>query len=210
MSAARAHPDVFGDFERERLPFRDRTFQTVLCFDALEHVDNPHQLFDECARVAERYLVIALPNNWVGMLWSFVLGHNVTHQAGYGFPPEARAPGDRHKWFFNLEEAERFVTVRAQRAGFRVLEVRHVFERGNAGLVYVGPYPRILGTSVAGVRKHRPGLLLPFLVAKYAVALPLSWLEEIVKRVIWGWGQYRYANLFCRQVWLVLERQSDD
>src|SRR5262249_15375478 len=147
---------------------------------AVEHVDRPHRLFDECTRVAHRLVIIALANKWVGLFWSLLRGHNVSHSAGYGFPASPRDPGDHHKWFFNLEEAERFVRARAARLGHSVVEMAHVFERGQAGLVHAGPYPRIPGVSAAAVRRKRRNMLLPFLIAKYAFARTLSWLEELV------------------------------
>jgi SAM-dependent methyltransferase len=40
---------VIGD--GHRLPFDDATFDAVLCFETLEHVENPPQVLDELARV---------------------------------------------------------------------------------------------------------------------------------------------------------------
>ena len=205
-SYSRAFPDVQADLGAGTLPFHDKSFDTVLCFDTLEHVDNPHHLFDECARVTRKFLVISLPNNWPGFLHSFIRGHNVSHQAGYGLPSEPRAPGDRHKWFFNIEEAERFVRHRGWRANLQVTEIRHVFERGTIGLFYLYPYPTILGISDGVMKQKSRKLLVAFLLIKYGIALPLSWLEEVFKQLVWGWGKYRYVNLFCRQLWVVLEK----
>ena len=38
-------------------------------------------------------------------------------------------------------------------------------------------------------------------------AYPLFYLDEIFKILIWGWGnKFRYLNMFCRQIWVVLEK----
>lgn len=205
ISSARSTPDVKCDFEKVNLPFRDGSFDTVMCCDVMEHVDDPHRLFDECARVAKSYVIISLPNNWPGLLWDLLAGHNRTHRAGYGLPGSPPGPGQRHKWFFNLEEAETFVRDRAKAAGLRLVDGRYTFERGNSAIVYLHPYPRVLDISLDEVRRVVPAAALPFVLFKYLVAVPLSWGEEIVKRILWGGGRYRYLNLFCRQFWAVLE-----
>jgi len=56
------HPEIWGKLERirgivdvwgdgARLPFRDRTFDTVLALEVLEHVGNPDACVEEIARV---------------------------------------------------------------------------------------------------------------------------------------------------------------
>ncbi|MFH1144533.1 MAG: methyltransferase domain-containing protein [Candidatus Eisenbacteria bacterium] len=45
-------PDIELNLEKaERLPFDDDAFDTVLCADVLEHLDNLHAIFDELVRV---------------------------------------------------------------------------------------------------------------------------------------------------------------
>ncbi|PIS11931.1 MAG: hypothetical protein COT73_01310, partial [Bdellovibrio sp. CG10_big_fil_rev_8_21_14_0_10_47_8] len=40
------------------------------------------------------------------------------------------------------------------------------------------------------------------------VALPFWILDELIKHVIWGWGsKFRYLNMFCRQIWIVIEKK---
>ena len=120
VSESRARPHVHADLERSALPFRDGSFDAVLCFDVLEHVDNPYRLFKELTRLARSYVVISLPNNWPGFFWSFVWGHNLTHKAGYGLPKEARNPGERHKWFFNLRKEKISSAVKLSWVGWRL------------------------------------------------------------------------------------------
>lgn len=46
------------------LPFREGAFDHVVCIEGIEHIENPHQLARECARVLKKvgYLVISTPN----------------------------------------------------------------------------------------------------------------------------------------------------
>lgn len=51
---------VRGDLSSP-LPFRDRTFDTTLCLDVLEHLENDVATFQELVRVTRQRLVIAVP-----------------------------------------------------------------------------------------------------------------------------------------------------
>lgn len=44
------------------LNFPDDTFDTVLLFEVLEHVDNPHKVLKEAKRVARKNILITVPN----------------------------------------------------------------------------------------------------------------------------------------------------
>lgn len=98
--------DIQIDLERiDKLPFDDCSFDCVLCLDVLEHLDNLHIVFDELIRVSKKHIIISLPNNWVNARVPIQRGRGkIGH---YGLP--AHPPNDRHKWFFNTEEAFNFV-----------------------------------------------------------------------------------------------------
>jgi hypothetical protein len=125
---------------------------------------------------------------------------------------EAPSPGVRHKWFFNLEEGEAFIRHGAKRTNARIAELRHVFEPGNENLFYLfGVYPRILQLPPGKVRSRGLPVYAAFLLGRYGLAVPFSWVEEVLKRLLWGWGsRYGYLNLFCRQLWVVLEKPGVD
>jgi SAM-dependent methyltransferase len=112
--------DVHQDLARDgRLPFAEQSFDTVVCWDVLEHLDEPHALFDELARVTRAHLLVSLPNTWNAARKQLRRGHGAIEH--YGLPAEP--PADRHRWFFNLSEAEAFLRSRAARAGFEVREL---------------------------------------------------------------------------------------
>jgi SAM-dependent methyltransferase len=235
IADSRCRPDVYLNFEQESLPFENNAFDTVLSFDCIEHCDNIHFVFDEILRVAKKRVIISLPNNWPGFITSILKGSNVTHRMGYGLTSQPYAPGVRHKWWFNLEEAEKFIVERAKLHGYRAIDVRHVYERGD-NLIKFGVYPEIMfitSGKVARFSKMTPEEIKRFgfmgrvlnkslsvfgptgtkflaTTAKIFLGYPFKIIDEVLKRLIWGWGsKYRYANLFCRQVWVVLEKQSD-
>lgn len=118
-------PDLIVDLEKtERLPFGDSSFDCVVCSDVLEHLENIHRVFDELVRVARWALILSLPNNWANARRPLSRGRGSI--GFYGLP--VTRPADRHRWFFNLEEARAFIEAQARRHGLTVAEM-HAMEK---------------------------------------------------------------------------------
>ena len=118
-------PDVRLNLETiDRLPFDDGVFDCVICSDVLEHLDNLHAMFGELVRVARRYVILALPNNWANARKP--LGRGKGSFSKYGLPVEP--PADRHKWFFSLSEAVQFITYQLEKYAL-TLHGWHVTEK---------------------------------------------------------------------------------
>lgn len=100
-------------------PFEEKSFDTVLCLDVLEHLEHIHAAFDECMRIAKEHVIISLPNAYLDF-YSFL--KNGKYKGGpydmkfYGLPLDP--PDDRHRWFFGPEEALNFIIYRANKANF--------------------------------------------------------------------------------------------
>lgn len=72
----------FGDSARFRpgsvykLPFSDKSFDTVLCSEVLEHLDDPNRAVAELRRVARNYVVISVPHEpyfqWLNNVGQFL------------------------------------------------------------------------------------------------------------------------------------------
>lgn len=116
-------PDYQVDLEHELIPFQDHAFDCVLCLDVLEHLDNPHAVFDELCRVSRQYVIVSLPNPWASFQQVLRTGFYAPGRAQkyYGLPVEP--PPDRHKWFFGASEAKRFIAHRAALRGFNVVQM---------------------------------------------------------------------------------------
>jgi SAM-dependent methyltransferase len=113
-------PDVRLDLERcERLPFPDRSHDTVICIEVLEHLDSLHRLFAELVRCAKGHLVVSLPNGWCDARRPVERGRGAIKH--YGLP--VQAPPDRHKWFFSAGEAADFLTGMGQVHGLQVVDL---------------------------------------------------------------------------------------
>jgi SAM-dependent methyltransferase len=95
------------------LPFPDGSFDTALCLDVLEHIDDPSSFLREVSRVAPRQLIVSVPNcELLGYLWD--------HLAA----PWHMLEGD-HKNFFT-----RWSVAALLRQHYADVEVR-----------FYGPYP---------------------------------------------------------------------
>lgn len=106
------NPDIEINLEKaERLPFEDNSFDTVICIDVLEHLDNLHAVFAELIRVSKKYVIISLPNCWRDARCPIERGRGGFGH--YGLPAER--PVDRHKWFFSLEQAKSFIEENAKK-----------------------------------------------------------------------------------------------
>jgi 2-polyprenyl-3-methyl-5-hydroxy-6-metoxy-1,4-benzoquinol methylase len=100
----------------DRLPFDDASWSTVVCLDTLEHLNNLHTVCGELFRIAQEHVIISLPNCWCQARRSLACGAGAVWQYGLTAVP----PPDRHKWFFNTEEACKFLTAQTQRKDIAV------------------------------------------------------------------------------------------
>ena len=112
------------------MPFDDATFDCVVCTETLEHLDNLHAMFGELIRVAKKYVIISLPNNWVNARKP--IGRGKGSFSKYGLPAEP--PPDRHKWFFSLSEATDFIQQQHHRYAVSLREC-HATEKPRPFLV---------------------------------------------------------------------------
>ena len=104
-------PDIKIDLEKiQYLPFKDNSFNCVLCIDVLEHLENLESIFAELMRVSDQYIIISLPNCWRDARRPIEKG--MGYFKHYGLPNIKLR--DRHKWFFSLTQARVFIEAKAQ------------------------------------------------------------------------------------------------
>lgn len=60
------------------LPYKDRSFDLVVCTEVLEHLENPAKALKEIVRVSKKNLIISVPNEPFFMLGNFIRGKNLS------------------------------------------------------------------------------------------------------------------------------------
>ena len=78
------------------LPYKDNSFDLVLCTEVLEHLDDPQKGLKELVRVSKKYLVVSVPNEPFFVLAQLARGKNwsrfgndiehINHWTMFGFP----------------------------------------------------------------------------------------------------------------------------
>jgi SAM-dependent methyltransferase len=58
------------------LPYKDNSFDLVICTEVLEHLDDPQKALQEMVRVSKKYLLLSVPNEPIFMLSNFLRGKN--------------------------------------------------------------------------------------------------------------------------------------
>ena len=107
------------DWDKEKLPFGDRSFDTVLCLDTLEHITDFHTAFTDLLRISRGTVIISLPNCWKSTPREILQGYST--RESYGLPVEK--PMDRHRWYMNTEDIEDFMFYNAQKNGFNLTDI---------------------------------------------------------------------------------------
>ncbi len=194
------NPDVVCDLGMG-LPFRDESFDCVVATEVLEHMADLHATFDELLRVSRRYVIISIPNCWHGYLRRMWLG--ASEQKNYGLPPEPT--GDRHRWYFNSEEAENFVYYRAAINGAYVLSCEQFTHPGDIFTIQFG----LLGKNFRYPIRDIPSRTGWKRILLSMTEQSLEVIEKTIKRIGWGWGNpYRYKNAFVLSNWFVIEKRT--
>ncbi len=126
--------DINLDLDKETIPGTYREYHVALCFDVLEHLENIHLVFDRICYLADKYVLISLPNCYNGILSFIQAGQysKETNMKFYGLPVEP--PLDRHRWFFSGKEAYNFVKTRGTKNGFELVEVIDTAKLGKKGI----------------------------------------------------------------------------
>lgn len=112
-------PDIIVNLEQQKIPFKDNSFDCVVCTDVLEHLENIHEVFFELVRVTRKYIIISLPNNWNSVISEILKGKS--NSKFYGLP--TTKPNDRHKWFFNYDDAKDFIYNISKKSNIKIIKV---------------------------------------------------------------------------------------
>lgn len=125
-------PDYKINLETEYpLPIMSNSYDTVVCTDVLEHLDEFHRVFSELIRLSNKNIIISLPNA-LRVYYRYLLRREYNGGGGaanecygkyakyWGLP--LKKPSDRHKWFISYTDAMNFINVNADRYGYEVVQ----------------------------------------------------------------------------------------
>jgi|SRR5256885_12538696 len=146
-----------GDITRMQL---DETFDAVVALDILEHLDNPSEMFDRLVPVADRWLLISLPNSYdlKSRMQFAIRGH-----LGGKYVFSEIHPQDRHRWLMSRTEIQEFARAKSMKHGLAVRLVDMTFgssgERtlaASAGRFASAVLPRSLSTATVFALFEKP------------------------------------------------------
>lgn len=58
------------------LPYRNNSFDLVICSEVLEHLEHPKKVLEEIVRVSKKYCLLSVPNEPTFMISNFLRGKN--------------------------------------------------------------------------------------------------------------------------------------
>jgi len=96
-----------------KLPYKDNSFDVVLCNEVLEHLERPHDAIDEMKRVSSKYLLLSVPNEPFFMGANFLRGRHVSRLGNH---PE-------HIQHWTFYSFQKFV----ENHGMRVVQKKYPF-----------------------------------------------------------------------------------
>lgn len=85
-----------------KLPFKNNSFDLVICTEVLEHLENPKKAYRELLRVSKKYVLITVPNEPIFTLQRIAKLKNLRH---FGAHPE-------HIQHWGPKEFIKFVKIR--------------------------------------------------------------------------------------------------
>lgn len=137
-----------GDFTAMEIPGR---FDAVAACDILEHLPHPSAAFDRLAALADRYILVSLPNTYdLKIRCRFALQGRLGGK--YTFTEEE--PVDRHCWLVSRQEAISFYQYKAKKHGMRldVLDMGYGASGGRSLTSFLGRFlstvlPRSIATA---------------------------------------------------------------
>ena len=124
----------------------DRSFDTVVAMDILEHLPTPSETFDKLFALAERHFLISLPNTYhLKLRYNFARKGMLNGKYLFTEAPQL----DRHHWLISREEARQFANVKAEKHGakLKLLDMSYGAEGNRIGKVLTATLPPSLTTE---------------------------------------------------------------
>ncbi len=92
-----------------KLPYKDNSFDIVICSEVLEHLENPEKALQELIRVSKKHIVLSVPNEPLFSIQRFLRGKNIRK---FGDHPEHIQHWSTKKFKKFVEKYLRIVAVK--------------------------------------------------------------------------------------------------
>ncbi|MBI2613596.1 MAG: class I SAM-dependent methyltransferase [Candidatus Levybacteria bacterium] len=69
---------TFKEGSAYQLPYKDNSFDLVVCTEVLEHLERPAKVLSEVLRTSKKHVLISIPNEPFFMLGNFMRGKNLS------------------------------------------------------------------------------------------------------------------------------------
>ncbi|MBI3315544.1 MAG: class I SAM-dependent methyltransferase [Candidatus Omnitrophica bacterium] len=103
-------PSHFSTYDGFHLNEPDQSVDTILCFEVLEHLEDPFRILKECYRVCRKNVILTVPNC------------DVTPAMEKSFMVYSHWIDRSHRHFYEM----RSITAQVEEAGFRVAASRYI------------------------------------------------------------------------------------
>ena len=123
-------PDIVLNLDRDELPFGEKSVDTVVCVEALEHLQRMHQVFDNILAISRRHVICSLP------VEAAYTGNKLVDAMGgvFSFATPLAPVFDRHQWVGSVSDNLDLVYYRSALGGFsiRQIDLFYMPRRGSA------------------------------------------------------------------------------
>lgn len=135
------HVRYVGDFAIMEF---SRKFDVVTANDVLEHLDQPHAAFDKLASLADRCVIVSLPNCYdLKSRYKFAVKGRLGGKYDFGHENTL----DRHRWVMGTDEICDFYGFKAKQHGLS-LRVHHVRYGSDAARTLSGVMGRVAAAAL--------------------------------------------------------------
>ncbi len=127
----------------QKLPFKDASYDIVVCIDTLEYIDNQVQFLREMKRVSKMYAIVRVRNfYYIGFRWSILRGKKLYGLQFITLP-------DKTRKFINLYDLH-YIKELVDIAELKIIDI--IFKGSDSALLHFfrlqNHYPSIFATSI--------------------------------------------------------------